>query len=218
MGCNDFIYMYNEQKIIKTINDARKNNNHKFKQSLELILIFKDIDVKKGFSINEVIQLPKQTSSPSTICVLAAGDIGLKAKNSKVDNIDNSELVQLGTNKRAIRKFANKYDFFLADTKLMPAIGKILGQFLGPRGKMPSPIPFNTSIESILTKFRSSIRIRVRGSSALSCKIGDEDMTNEDIASNANTVINSIEKKLPNGDKNIKKIFIKTTMGKIIRM
>ena len=106
------------------------DKDRKFKQALELIMIFKDIDVKKGFSINETVQLPK-TSSPSSVCVMASGDMGLKAKNAKADRVmSGDEVNTLGANKRESRKFINKYDFFLADTKLMPVVGKVLGQLL----------------------------------------------------------------------------------------
>ena len=193
------------------------NKKRKFKQSLELIMIFKDIDVKKGFSINETVQLPK-TSSPASVCVMASGDMGLKAKNAKADKvIDNDELSQLSTDKRQSRKLINSYDFFLADTKLMPVVGKTLGQLLGPRGKMPTPVPFNASIESFMDRFRSSIRVKVKNSLSTSCKIGDETMADSDLAANASAVINAVEKKLPSGDKNVKRILIKTTMGKIIK-
>ncbi len=211
--------MIDESKIIEMVNNAKKNNNnHKFKQAIEMIMIFKDIDVKKGFKIKETVQLPNKQNNPSSICVFASGDMGLKATDAKADKVlDVNQLSELGSNKRKIRKFINKYDFFLADTKIMPTIGKILGQFLGPRGKMPTPIPFNTPIESLLSKFRSSIRVNMSGTSSLSCKIGDEEMQDKEISSNAITIINLIEKILPNGDKNIKKILVKTTMGKIIQ-
>jgi large subunit ribosomal protein L1 len=88
---------------------------------------------------------------------------------------------------------------------------------MGPRGKMPTPVPFNAPIDSILERFRSSIRVRLRNSLSLACKIGDETMSDEDLTANANAVINLVEKKLPSGDKNIKKIMIKTTMGKLIK-
>jgi len=200
------------------IKEAKASDkDRKFKQSLELIMIFKDIDVKKGFSINETVQLPK-TSSPSSVCVMASGDMGLKAKNAKADRVmSGDELNTLGANKRDSRKFINNYDFFLADTKLMPVVGKVLGQLLGPRGKMPTPVPFNAPIDSFLERFKSSIRVRVKNALSAACKIGDESMEDADIASNANAVINAIEKKLPNGDKNIKKIMVKTTMGKLIK-
>ena len=82
---------------------------------------------------------------------------------------------------------------------------------------MPTPVPFNAPIESFLERFRSSIRVRVKNALAAACKIGDESMDDADLLSNATAVINAIEKKLPNGDKNIKKIMVKTSMGKIIK-
>ena len=100
----------------------------------------------------------------------------------------------------------------------MASVGKSLGQLLGPRGKMPTPVPFNAPIESFLSRFKSSIRVRVKNSLSLSCKIGDVEMNENDVASNASAIINAIEKKLPNGDKNIKKIMVKTTMGKAIKL
>ena len=43
-------------------------------------------------------------------------------------------------------------------------------------------------------------------------------MDEQHIAANANTITNAVEKKLPNGDKNIKTIMIKTTMGKAVKL
>ena len=202
-------------EVIKKVKSETKQR--KFTQAVELIINFKDIDVKKGFALNEIVQLPK-TSSPATVCVMATGDMSQKAKQANADAvIGTAELEKFATNKRESRKFINKYDFFLADTKVMPLVGKTLGQFLGPRGKMPTPVPFDAPIESFLQRFRSSIKVRTRASLSISCKIGDESMEDTDLAINAHTVISAIEKKLPNGEKNIKKIMIKTTMGKPVK-
>jgi len=210
--------MITEAKLEEMINQAKTSTKQrKFKQSIEMIIVFKDIDVKKGFALNEVVQLPK-TSSPATVCIMATGDMGQKAKEAKADAVVGSEeLDRFATNKRASRKFINKYDFFLADTQIMPVVGKVLGQLLGPRGKMPTPVPFNASIESFLQRFRSSIKVRSRASLAMSCKIGDESMENADLAINAHAVLSAVEKKLPSGEKNLKRVIIKTTMGKPIK-
>ena len=210
--------MITEAQLAEVITQAKEGTKkRKFKQSVELIINFKDIDVKKGFAINEVIQLPK-TNSPATVCVIATGDMSQKAKAAKADSvIGNDELTKYEANKRESRKFINKYDFFLADTKIMPTVGKALGQLLGPRGKMPTPVPFNAPIDAFLARFRTSIKVRTRASLSISCKIGDESMENADLATNAFKVLNSIEKKLPNGEKNIKKVLIKTTMGKPVK-
>ena len=212
--------MVNESELLNLIQEAKKTDKErKFKQALELYLVFKDIDVKKGFALNEVIQLPKKMAKPAAVCVMATGDMSLKAKNANADQvIDNTELTTLAENKRESRKLINKYDFFLADTKLMPVVGKSLGQLLGPRGKMPTPVPFNAPIDSFLERIKHSIRVRVKNSLSLSCKFGDVTMDDNDLASNAMAIINAIEKKLPNGDKNFKKFMIKTTMGKAIKL
>ena len=212
--------MVNETQLVEVIKKAKESDKtRKFQQSIEMILVFKDIDVKKGFAISETVQLPKKMSKSASVCIIAAGDLGIKAKNAKADRVMNeAELVQLGKNKRESRKVINKYDFFLADTKLMPTVGKVLGQLLGPRGKMPTPIPFNAPVESLLERFRTSVGVKVKGSLSLSCKIGEESMDDADLAANANTIAAAIEKKLPNGDKNIRKIMIKTTMGKAVKL
>lgn len=210
--------MINDSQLLEMIKKAKaEDKDRKFKQALELIIVFKDIDIKKGFVLNETIQLP-HTNKPAAVCVMASGDMGTKAKNAKADRIINEdELNSLTADKRKSRKIINSYDFFLADTKLMPVVGKSLGQLLGPRGKMPTPVPFNAPIESFLQRFRSSIRVKVKNSLSASCKIGDETMDDKELAANASAVLSAIEKKLPSGDKNIKKVLIKTTMGKIIK-
>ena len=212
------VVMVTETQFAEVIKKAKtETKERKFNQAIELIINFKDIDVKKGFAINEVIQLPK-TNSPATVCVMASGEMGQKAKQANADAvIGTEELDKFATNKRESRKFINKYDFFLADTQVMPIVGKTLGQLLGPRGKMPTPVPFDASIEAFLQRFRSSIKVRTRASLSISCKIGDESMDDADLAINAHAVLSAIEKKLPNGEKNIKKIIIKTTMGKPVK-
>jgi large subunit ribosomal protein L1 len=192
--------MITEVQLAEVIKKAKEETKkRKFKQSIELIINFKDIDVKKGFAINEVIQLPK-TNSPATVCVIATGDMNQKAKAAKADSvIGNDELIKFQADKRESRKFINKYDFFLADTQIMPTV------------------PFNASIDAFLARFRTSIKVRTRASLSVSCKIGDESMENSDLAINAFTVLSAIEKKLPNGEKNIRKVLIKTTMGKPVK-
>ena len=211
--------MVNELQFADVIKQAKESDkDRKFTQSVEMIMVFKDVDVKKGFAINETVQLPKKTK-PASVCIMASGDMGIKAKSANPDMVmDENELTKLSADKKKSKKVINDYDFFLADTKLMPAVGKKLGQLLGPRGKMPTPVPFNAPIESFLERFRSSVKIKAKGSLSLSCRIGEESMDDADLATNANAVMTAVEKTLPNGSKNIKKIMFKTTMGKAIKV
>jgi len=213
------ISLINEAELSKMIKEAKTGDKErKFRQTVEMYVILKDIDVKKGFAMNETIQLPKKLSTPTTVCVMAGGDMGIKAKSANADKVVNGdEISTIAANKREARKFINNYDFFLADTQLMTTVGKVLGQLLGPRGKMPIPVPFNAPIESFLDRFRSSIRVKVKNSLSMSCKIGDESMDDNDLAANAHAILNAIEKKLPSGDRNIRRVMVKTSMGKPVK-
>ncbi|MFQ5941132.1 MAG: 50S ribosomal protein L1 [Nitrososphaerales archaeon] len=212
--------MVTNDEITNIIKKAREGaGQKKFAQSVELVITLKDIDVKKGFAFNEVINLPNPPSKKASVCVIGSGDMALRAKKVNADRIiEPNELDSIGSKKREAKKLARSYDFFVADTSLMPSVGKSLGQYLGPRGKMATPMPFNAPIENMLERFRNSVRMRSKVQLNSSCKIGDESMSDADLAENALLVISAVEKKLPNADKNIKNIMIKLTMGKAAKL
>jgi large subunit ribosomal protein L1 len=54
----------------------------------------------------------------------------------------------------------------------------------------------------------------VRNQLNVSAKIGDEKMDDKQLLENANAILSHVEKKLPQGDKNIRNMLIKFTMSK----
>ena len=49
--------MVNESQLVEVIKQAKESDkDRKFKQSVEMIMVFKDVDVKKGFAISETVQ------------------------------------------------------------------------------------------------------------------------------------------------------------------
>jgi large subunit ribosomal protein L1 len=65
---------------------------------------------------------------------------------------------------------------------------------------------------------RSSVRVRVRNQLNVSTKIGDEKMDDKQLVQNANAILSAVEKKLPQGDKNIRNTSVKLTMGNSISL
>jgi large subunit ribosomal protein L1 len=212
--------MVSSNQILELVKKARETSSkRKFTQSAELTLVLKDIDVKKGFNLNEVVALPHKPSRQPSICVIASGDMGSRAKKAGVDRVmEPQELDRLGTNKREARKVVRSHDFFLSDTTQMATVGRSLGQFLGPKGKMPTPLPYGAPVEAIANRFRSSVRVKAKNQLNLSTRIGDEKMDDSQLAENAGAVIAAVEKKLPQGDKNIKNAMVKFTMGKAAKL
>ena len=80
--------------------------------------------------------LPHRPTKMATICMVASGEMGVRANKVGIDRvIGPDQLDRLGTNRREARKIARSYDFFLSDTALMSTVGRSLGQFLGPKGR-----------------------------------------------------------------------------------
>ena len=80
-----------------------------------------------------------------------------------VDTVISPEQIdELSENKREARKLAGKFDFFVAETGLMANIGKSLGVVLGPRGKMPRPIPPQADIERIIKSLTNLVPVRTK--------------------------------------------------------
>jgi len=210
-----------QKTILTAVKEAKeKSEKRKFNQSIELILKLQDIDMKAPEAkIQEVVELPHALEKPNKICVIASGEMALKAKKANADHvIERSELEGLAGKKQEMRKIANGYDFFIAEAPLMPLVGKTLGSVLGPRGKMPAPVPPSADIAGLIAKHRKTVVVRLRSQPIIQSRIGTEDMKDEDITDNIQTVLRVLEGKLKRGIKNVKLAYIKTAMGPPIKL
>ncbi|MEM5820225.1 MAG: hypothetical protein QW678_01045 [Candidatus Aenigmatarchaeota archaeon] len=197
-----------KNKIEEAIKTGKKR---RFKQSLELIIVLKDVDVKELKNSISLITLPYFNDSK----VVVFSEI--KRSDINAESISLKEIENISQNKRLAKKFARSFDFSLAETKLIPVIGKLLGKFLAPLGKMPIPITDEKKLNENIEKLKRSRRINLK-QNQIQIKIGKEDMKLEELFENAKSVINQIVSNLPNGEKNIKKIYVKLTMSKPIRV
>ncbi len=209
--------MLSNQQLAELVKKGKgQSKETKFTQSVEVLISLKEVDPKKtDLNINEIVYLPHPATKQARVCFIGSGDLAVRAKNSNANLVmDPAQLENYGGSKRDAKKLARSYDFFLADTALMPRVGKVLGQALGPKGKIPSPVPPNSPIEAMINRMRTAIRVRSRGSLGVMAKVGDSGLSEADLAENILAVVNAVTKKLPNGDRNIKTVMVKTTMGK----
>ncbi len=210
-----------QKTILAAVKEAKeKSEKRKFNQSIEFILKLQEIDMKSPEAkIQQVVELPHALEKPNKICVIGSGELVLKARKANADYImERAELEGLAGKKQELRKIANGYDVFIAEAPLMPLVGKTLGSVLGPRGKMPMPIPPSADITSLINKNRNTIAVRMRSQPIIQCRIGMENMKDEEITDNIQTVLRVLEGKLKRGLKNIKFAYIKTAMGTPIKI
>jgi large subunit ribosomal protein L1 len=206
-----------QKTILGAVKEAKEKSEKKeFNQSVELILNLREIDMKSPEGkLQEIVELPYSPAKQNKICVIASGELALKAKRANADLVvERADLDGLAGKKRDMRKIANDYDFFIAEAPLMPLVGRILGPVLGPRGKMPIPVPPTADIASLIQKHRKTVVVRIRNQPILQCRVGSESMKEEEITENVQAVLRAVEGKLKRGEKNIKLAYIKTSMGK----
>ncbi len=182
----------------------------RFKQGVELVVTLSGLDPKSQEArLREVVILPKGIGRTQKVCVIAEGDMLLEAKKLGIEVYSRDE-IQAFTKKDA-RRIAEKCDWVLVRADLMGVTGKILGPALGPRGKAPIPVPPNANIRELIERYSKAVWVRIRNQPQIACRIGSEDMSVEDLAENALTILNLIETKL--GAQRIGSIYIKKTMS-----
>ncbi len=208
----------NLQEAISELRSSSKKRN--FNQSAELIINLRDIDMKKPEGrIQEVIELPHPLGKNVGVCVIATGGLSLRARRAGADMVlEREDLENLAGDKKRQRETAKKASFFIAEAPLMPLVGRVLGPILGPRGKMPTPVPPTADIEEIIERQRRMIRIRSRGQPTLECRVGTEDMSDGDLQDNIQAVIGRVERRLKRGMKNIDSVYLKLSMGPPIKV
>jgi large subunit ribosomal protein L1 len=207
--------------ISRALGELRKSlTKRKFSQSIDLVVRLREIDLKKPENrINETIALPNPPERALKVCVIASGDLATRAKSAGADMlVSRQEMDNLAKDKKAARKLAQEYDFFIAEAPLMPIVGRALGSFLGPRGKMPTPVPPTAPIDQVIANHRKMVRVRMREQPVLQCRVGTEAMPDEKLVENIQAVVSRIEEKLERGFKNIGEILIKATMSKPVKI
>jgi large subunit ribosomal protein L1 len=206
-----------EEAVKKVLEESKPRN---FTQSIDVVITINDLDVNKPENrLDEEVLLPNGRGKDVTVAFIAEGELAYQADKAGADIvIDKERLEELGKNRPEAKKLANSYDFFVAQSDLMPTVGRFLGPVLGPRKKMPKPIPASANPEVILGRLKSTVKIRVKDQPLIQSIVGSEDMTEAQIAENIDAIIDVLDRNLEQGSKQIKAMYLKTTMGPVTRV
>lgn len=206
-----------EEAVKKVLEESKPRN---FTQSIDVVITINDLDVNKPENrLDEEVLLPNGRGKDVKIAFIAEGELAYQAEQAGADLvIDKEQLEAYGKNRAEAKKVANTYDFFVAQSDLMPTVGRFLGPVLGPRKKMPKPIPASANPEVILGRLRSTVKVRVKDQPIVQSIVGSEDMTEAQIAENVDAVLDVLDRNLEKGQKQIKALYIKTTMGPVTRV
>ena len=206
------------EAVQKAIEESKKLER-KFKQSVDVVINLKNIDMNDAKNrIEDEVMLPHGRGTEAKLALFASGDLALKSKNHVDLLIKPEEIEELAKDKKKFKKIADEYDFFIAEAPLMPTIGKTLGIILGPRGKMPKPVPPTIDISSVAKNLRKTVKVRSKTTKTIHATVGREEMSTEQIAENIDAILKRLEGKLERGKLNIGSVYVKTSMGPPMRI
>jgi large subunit ribosomal protein L1 len=203
-----------QEDLQNALVELRKEKTRKFDQTVDLVLNLQKFQIKKE-QVNIVVGVPHPIKEKK-VCGF------LEVSNKSIDTIGPESFGKY-SDKKAIKKLVEKYDFFIAEAKIMPKVATVFGRALGPSGKMPSPqlgILMNNdekTLKELLTKINSSVKLKTKEAS-IKLAIGRQSMKDEEIVENALAIYNATEKALVRGKENIKNVEIKFTMTKPVKI
>ncbi|MBI2523314.1 50S ribosomal protein L1 [Candidatus Woesearchaeota archaeon] len=205
--------------IAATLKKVRDNSPKKnFKQSLDLIMNLKGLDLKKPeHQVNIFVTFQYGTGKNVSVCALVEPDLASKAKEACDETITIDQFERFKSKAEA-KKLANKYDFFIAQSSIMPKVATTFGRYLGPRGKMPNPkigsvLTPASNIKQLCDQLKRTVLLVTKNEPTIKCRIGNEDTKDDEAIDNILAVYNSVAQKLPNDKQNIKSVMLKLTMG-----
>lgn len=210
-----------KQEILEAVKKAKEESKPRnFTQSVDVVITIKDLDVRKPENrIDEEVFLPNGRGKPVKIAFIADGELALLAKNAGADLvISKAELEEMGKDRKEAKKMANRHDFFVAQADMMPLVGRFLGPVLGPRKKMPKPVPASAKPEPLMEKLKGTVKVRIKDQPVVQALVGSQEMGDEEIADNIEAVLGVLDQKLEKGRNQIKSMYVKTTMGPITRV
>ncbi len=205
------------REAIREAKEKAKKRN--FLESMEILISIKDVNLKDPANRFQLdITLPHKPTKPFKVAAFVAGPHEVEAKELGIDYYTRREIETIATNKREAKKLAKRYDHFLVTRTLLPIVVKLMGRYLGPRGKMPVPVPENAPLKPFVERYQKTVRVRLRTVPIIYARFGTRDMDDDKLAENARTIYRSVVMKLPKGERNIKHVYVKTTMGPAVRV
>ncbi|MGA8604081.1 MAG: 50S ribosomal protein L1 [Thermoplasmata archaeon] len=209
-----------DRSAVEVVTEAlAKATERKFPETVELSINLKDLDLTVPKNrLEDEVPLPQGRGKTVKVAVFGSPELCQKMRGVADLVVAANELDDFAKDKKNVKKVVSDIDFFLAEAPLMPTIGKRLGVVLGPRGKMPRPVPPGSDPTNLVNALKRSIRIRSKGNRTFHAPVGTRGMKPEEIAQNVDAVLTRVMGKLERGRTNIESVYVKTTMGPAVRL
>ena len=194
------------------------HKQRKFKETIDLQIGLKDLDLNKDKRFSGVVKLPHVVRPRLKVCVIADAVHSEQCKKLGIDFITTDSLskkIEPGDKKgKQLKKWCRHYKLLFVSESIVSQLPKLGGQFYSRWGKFPFVIKTNEQVKTKINEQLSSVKFQLKKVLCLAVAVGNVDMTEDQIKQNLDLTINFLVSLLKKGWNNIKSLYIKTTMGK----
>merc|ERR1712160_224221 len=194
--------------------DGAKAKPRKFLETVELQIALKDYDTQRDKRFAGTIKLPHVPRPRMKICVLGDAVHCEQAQRANMPFKSVEDLKKLNKNKKMVKKLAQSFDGFLASQVLIPQIPRLLGPGLNKAGKFPTLVTHGDNLEGKVSDMKSQVKFQLKKVLCMGVAIGNVNMTPDELRMNSLMAINFLVSLLKKNWNNIKRLTIKSTMGK----
>jgi large subunit ribosomal protein L10Ae len=199
---------------------SQETKKRKFTETVELQVALKNYDPTKDKRFSGSIRLPNIPRPKFTVCVIGDAKHVGEAKDQEVPCMSEDDLKKLNKNKKAVKKLAQSYGAFIASASLIRKIPRLVGPGLNKAGKFPTVLGPNENITEKVESVKASVKFALKSkkSLCLGVPIANLSMAPRDVANNITLAVNFVVTLLPKGWQQIKRLYIKSTMGPPFRV
>jgi len=199
------------QLILKAAAEDKKN----FLETVELQIALKNYDPVKDKRFSGQIRLPVIPRPKYKVCVLGDAKHVEDCKAAGIPTLDQDDLKKLNKGKKAVKKLAQEYDSFLASASLIRKIPRLIGPGLNKAGKFPSVLGNNENILAKIEDQKATVKFQLKSKKTLcmGVAVGNVAMTEQEIITNITLAVNFLVSLLTKNWQQIKRLYIKSTMG-----
>jgi large subunit ribosomal protein L10Ae len=203
---------------IKTILDPANRKKRKFKESIDLQVNLKNYDVTRDKRFAGSLRLPhvcRPRMKVAVICDLQHEDV---AKKAGMITMNMEDMKKLNKNKKLVKKLCAQYDAFLASESIIKTLPRVVGPHMNRAGKFPAAVALSDNLVDRVMEIQSTVKFQLKKVLCLGTCVGHAEADPEEVRRNTNQAINFLVSLLKKNWQNMKSVYIKTTMGKPVRL
>ena len=214
----DKILAYSNGETVQHDGKDVAGKKRKFQETIDLQIALKNYDPQRDKRFSGTFKLPQVPRPNMKLCVIGNAVHCEEAERIGVEKMSVDDLKKFNKNKKIIKKFAKKFDAFLASDTLIKQIPRLLGPGLNKAGKFPTLCQQGEDLGNKVDDIKSTVKFQLKKVLCLNVAAGHVGMSEQQLIENLKLSINFLVSLLKKNWQNVKVLYIKSTMGKPERL